>query len=99
VAQNGGDLGYFPRGMMVKPFEDAAFGLKKNQVSDVVETQFGLHIIKCVDKKPARAVPFDDARAQIEAMLRQRALSAELQNRLQKSRETAIIVRSYETGA
>ncbi len=97
AAQNGGDLGYFPRGMMVKPFEDAAFALKKGQISDIVETQFGLHLIKCIDKKPARAVPYDDAKSSIDAMLKQRSLSAELQNRLQRSREAAIIVRSYET--
>jgi peptidyl-prolyl cis-trans isomerase C len=97
AAQNGGDLGYFPRGMMVKPFEDAAFGLKKGQISDIVETQFGLHLIKCIDKKPARAVPYEDAKGSIDAMLKQRSLSTELQNRLQKSREAAIIVRTYET--
>ncbi len=99
VAQQGGDLGYFPRGMMVKPFEDAAFALKKNQISDIVETQFGLHLIKCIDKKPARPIPFDEAKARIDMMLKQRQLSTELQNRLQKSRDAAIIVRSYEKGA
>ena len=99
VAQQGGDLGYFPRGMMVKPFEDAAFALKKGQISNIVETQFGLHLIKCVDKKAARPVPFEEAKARIDMMLKQRQLSTELQNRLQKSRDAAIIVRSYEKGA
>lgn len=99
VAQQGGDLGYFPRGMMVKPFEDAAFALKKGQISDVVETQFGLHLIKCIDKKSARPVPFEEAKARIDMLLKQRQLSTELQNRLQKSRDAAIIVRSYEKGA
>jgi peptidyl-prolyl cis-trans isomerase C len=99
LAQNGGDLGYFPRGMMVKPFEEAAFSLKKGQISPIVDTQFGMHIIKCVDKKPARAVPYDEAKTSIDMMLKQRSLSAELQNRLQKSKDAATIVRSYETGA
>lgn len=99
AAQEGGNLGWFPRGMMVKPFDDAAFALKVNQISEIVETQFGLHVIKCIGKKPARTVPFDEAQASIDNMLKQRSLSTELQSRLQKSRDAAIIVRSYETGA
>ncbi|HLF22428.1 MAG TPA: peptidylprolyl isomerase, partial [Burkholderiales bacterium] len=99
AAQNGGDLGWFARGMMVKPFDDAAFALKVNQISEIIETQFGLHVIKCLGKKSARTVPFDEAQASIDTMLKQRSLSTELQNRLQKRRDAAIIVRSFETGA
>ena len=47
----GGDLGYFKRGVMVKPFEEAAFNANVNEVSQPVQTQFGWHLIKVVDKK------------------------------------------------
>ena len=71
---NGGDLDYFSRGRMVPEFETAAFALEPGQTSDIVRTQYGFHIIKLVDKKPAVTSPFDDVRPQIEEQLkRQRA--------------------------
>jgi peptidyl-prolyl cis-trans isomerase C len=70
-APNGGDLGYFAQGDMVGPFNDVAFSLKPGQVSDVVETQFGFHIIKVVDKQAGTTVPFDQAKGQIEQYLQQ----------------------------
>ncbi|MFI3301399.1 MAG: peptidylprolyl isomerase [Candidatus Gastranaerophilales bacterium] len=49
--RNGGDLGYFSKGMMVKPFEDATFAMEVGEVSMPVKTQFGFHLIQLVDKK------------------------------------------------
>jgi peptidyl-prolyl cis-trans isomerase C len=64
-APQGGNLGYFSKGQMVPAFETVAFSLKPGEISDVVETQFGFHIIKVIDKKPAGTVPFSDAKKEI----------------------------------
>jgi peptidyl-prolyl cis-trans isomerase C len=68
-AVQGGDLGYFPPGQMVGPFNDAAFKLAPGAVSDLVETQFGFHIIKVADKQAGRTVPLDEVRPQLTQFL------------------------------
>ncbi|MFN3630131.1 MAG: SurA N-terminal domain-containing protein, partial [Casimicrobiaceae bacterium] len=70
-AEQGGDLGFFPRGQMVKAFEDAAFSLKPGEVKGPVETEFGYHIIRLAEIKPERVKPFEDVRGQIENEIKQ----------------------------
>jgi peptidyl-prolyl cis-trans isomerase D len=69
-APNGGDLDFFGRGAMVKPFEDAAFGMKKGEISGAVESDFGFHIIKLTEIKAPKQKSFDELRAGIETDLR-----------------------------
>ena len=65
-AQRGGDLDYFGRGAMVKPFEDAAFGLKQGEMSGVVESDFGYHIIQVTGVRGGEKKSFEQVRAEIE---------------------------------
>jgi len=70
-AVQGGDLGYFPRGKMVKPFDEAAFGLQTGELSGIVESGFGLHIIKVEDRQAPQTVPEAEVKALIKAHLLQ----------------------------
>lgn len=81
-APNGGDLDFFARGAMVKPFEEAAFSMKKGDVSDVVESDFGYHIIKLTDIRAPKQRSFEEMRPELEAELKK-------QQALKKFSETA----------
>ena len=74
-AERGGDLDFFGKGAMVKPFEEAAFKLSKGQISDVVQSDFGFHIIEVTDIKPAVVKPLEDVKAQIAADIKKQKAS------------------------
>jgi len=69
-AKQGGDLDYFGRGRMVKEFEESAFALQPGQISDIVKTQYGFHVIKLVDKKPGATRSLNEVRQQIVEQLK-----------------------------
>ena len=73
----GGDLGYFRRGQMVKPFEEAAFSLKPNETSEIVETRFGYHLIKVDDKKPAKTMTYAEVKDRLNEHLKKQKADSE----------------------
>src|SRR5262249_48106276 len=86
-AKNGGDLDYFGRGRMVPEFDQAAFAMQPGQISDLVKTQYGYHIIKVVDKKAATTRPLAEVRQQIADQLayeRAQAQAADLAQSIEK---------------
>jgi peptidyl-prolyl cis-trans isomerase SurA len=64
--QNGGDLGFFERRVMIKEFDEAAFNLKKGQISDIIKTNYGFHILKVTDLAPAK--PFDEEKDELKKL-------------------------------
>ena len=90
-APKGGDLGYFSRGQMVKPFEDAAFAMKPGEVSGMVETRFGYHLIKVTDKTPEGTIPYADVKEKLGEFLKQRKIQQEIQVYVKNLEEKAKI--------
>lgn len=89
----GGDLGYFQRGQMLKPFEDAAFTLQPGETSTIVKTRFGYHLIKVIDRKPEGTIPYNYVQKKIDQYLKQNKVYREVKLLLEKLRAKATIER------
>ena len=89
--ENGGDLGYFGRGQMVKPFDEAAFALKPGQVSDIVEPRFGYHIIKVFDIKPETVMAYADVKDRLAQHLKSQRVDQEARTYIEKLKNEAKI--------
>ena len=99
---SGGDLGWFGRGRMVKEFEAASFAMKPGEISDVVHTQFGYHIIRLEDRKAAGIRPYDEVSGEIRTELAQaradsstRRAAQSLRKRLALGGDAAVLAKPY----
>ena len=94
-ANQGGDLGFFGRGKMVPAFEEAAFALQPGEISDVVETQFGFHIIKLEERQAGRVVPVEEATERIRPYLTQVQLQATVEKLIEELQASADIENAF----
>jgi len=97
-SEKGGDLGCFSKGQMVQPFEEAAFALEPGKVSDIVETNFGYHLIKVSEKKPASTMPYAEVKDRLQQYLKQEKIQEELSSYATKLKEEAKVERFLPKG-
>ena len=88
-----GDLGFFTRGQMVKPFEEVAFAMKPGEVSNIVETQFGYHLIKVTDKQPETKLAFAEVKERLGQHLKQQKVQQEISAYVEKLKMDAKVVK------
>src|SRR6266853_3491428 len=85
-AQNGGDLGFIVKGQTVPEFEKVAFAAKPKEISDVVTTQYGYHILQVMEKEPARVKPFEEAKASLAEELKKQGVNEKTQSLADQAR-------------
>jgi len=89
TAKSGGALGYIMRSQIVEPFEKAAFSLSKNEVSDIVQTKYGFHLIKVLDKKPMIITSYDEVADKLKAYLKQQKVQKLVDSFIKAQRQKA----------
>ena len=93
--QNGGDTGFFHRGQMSPAFEEAAFTLEPGEISEPVETSFGVHILRLEERKAARLLPLDEIREQLRDHIREERMEAAVKaetGRLREEGEVEVLI-------
>lgn len=91
-ASNGGDMGFFARDAMMPALTDVAFALEVGQISDIIETQFGFHILKVEEKRAASKMPYEEAKNPVKKLLKENGISEKVSELLAQLREAAAIV-------
>jgi uncharacterized protein len=90
-AGQGMDLGYFPRGKMVPRFEDVVFDLKKGEISDIFETEFGYHVAKLYDRQPEQLAPFPRVKEKIKENLQEQKEESAIEQFVDKLKQDVIV--------
>ena len=97
-ASNGGDMGFFARDAMMPALTDVAFALEVGQISDIIETQFGFHILKVEEKRAASKMPYEEAKDPVKKLLKENGISEKVSELLAQLREAAAIVQIVQPG-